>query len=153
MEWIANLAASHWMVLGLSLLAIEAALGIGYLLGPGLAALEMAVLTWLLPLSPNAQLLGFAILSIVATYAYVRYFKRKPGEKDSATGLHNRTAAMLGQETRLSEDVSGNARIAFGDTLWRVRSNQAISSGTLVVVSAVEDDVLVIAQAATQPNG
>lgn len=144
MDWILNLTASHWMVLGLALLAIEALLGIGYLLGPGIAALVMAALSGLLPLGTNGQLFGFAVLSIAATYAYVRYFKRKPGESDNATGLHNRTQAMVGQETLLSEDVTGNARIAFGDTLWRVKSNSTINSGTRVVVRSVEEDILVI---------
>ena len=144
MDWILNLTASHWVVLGLALLAIDALLGIGYLLGPGVAALVMAVLSAILPLGPNGQLFGFAVLSILATYGYVRFFKRKPGETDSATGLHNRTQAMVGRETLLTEDVTGNARIAFGDTLWRVKSNHTIRSGTRVVVSSVDGDVLVI---------
>lgn len=144
MEWIMNLTASHWMMLGIALLAIEVVAGIGYLLGPGLAAILVAALSWLLPLSANAELLSFAILSIVATYAYVRYFKRQPGETDSATGLHNRTASMVGQETQLSEDVAGNGRIAFGDTLWRVKTNQPLPQGSWVVVRDVDDDVLII---------
>lgn len=144
MDWITHLSASHWMVLGLALLAVEVVAGIGYLLGPGLAALLLALLSWLLPLSPNVQLLSFAIGSIAATYAYVRYFRRKPGETDSATGLHNRTASMVGRETLLKEDISGNARIAFGDTLWRVKTHQALTQGTTVVVTAIENDILII---------
>ena len=144
MDWISHLNASHWMILGLALLALEVMVGIGYMLGPGLAAIVVAILTWLLPVPPNVQLLTFAIGSLIATYAYVRYFRRKPGETDSATGLHNRTASMVGRETVLTQDVSGNARIAFGDTLWRVRARQALTAGSAVVVTELEDDVLII---------
>lgn len=143
MEWLYQLTPTQWLVFGLVLLALEVAAGIAYLLGPGIAAIAVAAVHWAVPLSPAGQLVLFVIGSIVATFAYARYFKN--GENDSAAdGLHNRLHSMVGKETELTGPVNGNDRIAFGDTLWRVRSEQPIAAGQKVKVTAVDIDILVI---------
>jgi len=143
MDWLYNLNAGHWLVIGLVLLALEVGAGIAYLLGPGLAALFVALIHWLYPLSPIAEIVLFVVGSIVATFAYARFFRNKSDEA-AADGLHDRLKGMVGKETQLSAAVQGNDRIAFGDTLWRVRSEQALAAGTKVRVTDVDIDILII---------
>ncbi len=143
MEWLAQLSPAHWLGIGLLLLAIEVGLGIGmgYLLGPGMAALLVALIAWLLPIGNNVQAVLFVVLSLLTTWSYLRYF-RTDRSNDAASGIHNRTASMLGKETRLEEGIEGNARIPFGDTLWRVFAHQPIATGARVKVIGIEDAIL-----------
>lgn len=146
MTLLADLGASHWLVLGLLLLAAEAGIGIGYLLGPGLAALLIAVVALLFPGSAEVQLFLFALASVAITIAYIRYF-RDNADQQAAEGLHDRTASMIGHETRLAAGIEGNARIPFGDTLWRVFADRPIATGKKVRVTSVTDGILQIEEA------
>jgi len=143
MEWLESMTAAHWLILGLVLLALEVGAGLAYLLGVGLGAIAVAAVFALVPLSPLAQFTLFAISSVIATIAYARFFKNRDSDA-AADGLHNRLLGMVGNETTLTGDVHGNERIAFGDTLWRVRSDKLISAGSKVRVVGVEDDILLI---------
>ena len=143
MEWLDSLAPAHWLILGLVLLALEVGAGLAYLLGVALAAIIVAGLLAVFPMSPLAQFCLFAAGSIVATFAYARFFKNQDIES-AADGLHDRLHGMIGKETRLSADLHGNDRIAFGDTLWRVRSGSTISSGKQVRVVDVDGEILLI---------
>ncbi len=143
MEWLESMTAAHWLILGLVLLALEVGAGLAYLLGVALGAIIVAAVLALVPLSPLAQFTLFAISSVVATFAYARFFKNRDSDA-AADGLHNRLHGMVGKETTLTGDVHGNERIAFGDTLWRVRSDQPISAGNKVRVVGVDDEILLI---------
>ena len=145
MDWLYNLHAGHWLAIGLVLLALEVGAGVAYLLGPGLAALAVALIHWLYPLGPFTEITLFVIGSIVATFAYARYFRNKTTDA-AADGLHDRLQGMVGKETELAQAVKGNDRIAFGDTLWRVRSEHALAAGTKVRVTGVDIDILLIEQ-------
>jgi len=145
MDWLYNLHAGHWLVIGLVLLALEVGAGIAYLLGPGLAALVVALIHWVYPLGPLAEIVLFIVGSIAATFAYARYFRNATVDA-AADGLHDRLQGMVGKETQLAAAVHGNDRIAFGDTLWRVRSEQALDAGAKVRVTDIDIDILIIEQ-------
>lgn len=139
MEWLQSMSAAHWLILGLVLLALEVSAGMAYLLGVGLGAIVVAAVLAVLPLSPLAQFTLFAISSVITTFAYVRFFKNQDSDA-AADGLHDRLRGMIGKETRLTSDLHGNERIAFGDTLWRVRTDGPISAGSKVRVVDVDVD-------------
>ena len=143
MEWLESMTAVQWLILGLVLLALEVGAGLAYLLGLGLAALIVAAVLALVPLSPLTQVVLFAVSSIVATFAYARFFRNQDIES-AADGLHDRLRGMIGKETVLTADLHGNERIAFGDTLWRVRAGTPIDSGKKVRVVDVDGEVLLV---------
>lgn len=147
MEWLESLTAGQWLILGLVLLAIEVGLGLAYLLGVGLAAIVVAAVLTIVPLSPLAQFTLFGVGSIIATFAYARFFKNN-GTESAADGLHDRLRGMIGKETRLSADLSGSSRIPFGDTLWRVQVARPVSAGNKVRVVDVQDDILLVEEIA-----
>ncbi|MEM7217130.1 MAG: NfeD family protein [Pseudomonadota bacterium] len=144
MEWLDNVSSTHWLGFGLLLLILEVSFGIAYLLGPGFAALIVALAVWQTELTPSEALVLFGVLSVITTWAYARYFRHSP-DSGAADGLHDRTRSMIGKETTASDVIDGEARIAFGDTLWRVRSTgPAIAAGSRVRVEGVDDDVLLV---------
>ena len=149
MSWLAELGATHWLVFGLVLLAAEAAVGVGYLLGPGVAALLVALLV-LNGFGAEVQWFVFAVASVAFSWGYIRYF-RNAEDHAAADGLHDRTSAMVGKETRLATGIEGSSRIAFGDTLWRVYAAEPIASGRQVRVTGVEDGVLQVEDADKTP--
>lgn len=141
--WLSNLSPEYWLAFGLLLLALEVGAGIAYLLGPGLAAILVALVHWFYPLAPLPQILLFTLGSIVSTFAYARFFRH--GASDAAAdGLHDRLRSMIGKEAVLASAIDGNDRIPFGDTLWRVRSGGPIGAGTKVRVTDVDGDFLLV---------
>ncbi len=143
MEWLESLTAGQWLILGLILLALEVGAGLAYLLGVALAAIVVAAVMAVVSLSPLAQFTLFAVSSVIATFAYARFFKNQAVDS-AADGLHDRRRSMIGKETRLTADLHGNERIAFGDTLWRVRADLPIDTGKKIRVVDVDADILVV---------
>ena len=63
----------HWLGLGFVLLAIEVLGSVGFLLWTGIAALEVGLLLLVWPFGWQAQLLLFAVQSLLTTWAWWRW--------------------------------------------------------------------------------
>jgi inner membrane protein len=135
-----------WGVLGLVLLAAEMATGTFYVLWFGVAALIIAILTWLMPsMSVAVQLFLFSILSIGSLFVWRSYYKK--------TETHSRVGQAQGEEIgrvgTIIEPVSAmqNGRIQFtqgvmGSREWDAVANEAIEAGKQAIVVAVEGNSL-----------
>lgn len=135
-----------WGAIGLILLAVEMATGTFYVLWFGVAALLLAVITWLAPnMSQAAQLFLFSVLSIGALFVWRTYYKK--------TSLNSRVGQAQGEEIGrvgvIIEPVSAmqNGRIQFaqgvmGSREWTAIANEAIEVGTQAIVVAVEGNTL-----------
>lgn len=132
----------HWLALGLALMVLEMLAPSTYFLWMGLAAMGVGVLLWLMPtLSPDVQLILFALLSILAIVLGRRYLKRHPIETDRPT-LNVRGAQAIGRTLTLdSPIVNGVGRAHMDDTLWRVLGPD-LPAGTRVEVIGVEGTAL-----------
>ncbi|WP_028116452.1 NfeD family protein [Ferrimonas senticii] len=139
------LAPWHWLVLALLLLALEALGAGGFVLGAALAAGLMALLLWLLPeLSWASQLILFAVAAVAFSVAYWRFF-RGFNQRTEQPQLNDRAAQLVGRRITLAEPLPvGDSRLQLGDTLWRVRSEQAIAAGTAVTIHGSDGMVLLI---------
>ncbi len=146
MELFSEITAYHWIALGLILLTAEILGTAGFLLGAGVAALGMgAVLAMVPDMALGWQIVLYAISSIVATIVYFRLF-RDAQRKDQAPMLNRRSRRLIGHQFMLEEDVAlGVAKVQIGDTLWKVRTDQPLSKGTLVEVVDAKRMSLVIA--------
>ena len=67
----------HWLGLGFVLLAIEVLGSVGFLLWTGIAALEVGLLLLVWPFGWQAQLLLFAVQSLLTTWAWWRWQHRR----------------------------------------------------------------------------
>ncbi len=111
----------HWLALGLALMILEMLAPSTFFLWMGVAAMGVGALLWLMPgLSPDVQLILFALLSILAIVLGRRYVKKHPIETDRPT-LNVRGAQAVGRILTLDAPiVNGVGRTRMDDTLWRV---------------------------------
>ena len=136
---------THWVWLGLAaLLAAAETLVPGvYMIWLAAAALVTGGLAWALGLGWAAQLLAFAVLSIIAVLLGRAILKRQPPASESP-GLNRRAAAMVGMEFILGEPiVDGRAHVRVGDSSWVVRGPD-LPAGTRVRVAQVDGNYLVV---------
>ena len=135
-----------WAAIGFILLAAEMATGTFYVLWFGIAALIVAVLTWLMPeISISMQLILFAIISISTLFIWRTYYRK--------IETHSRVGQAQGEEIgrigSIIEPVSAtqNGRIQFaqgvmGSREWVAIASETIPTGTQAVVVAVEGNAL-----------
>jgi membrane protein implicated in regulation of membrane protease activity len=135
-----------WGAVGLVLLAAEMATGTFYMLWFGVAALIVAILTWLVPsMSDSVQLFLFAVLSIGSLFVWRTYYKKT--SSDSRVGQAQ--GEEIGRVGTIIEPVSPMqiGRIKFtqgvmGSREWAAVSNQTIEAGAKAAVVAVEGNSL-----------
>ncbi|SHI09769.1 NfeD family protein [Ferrimonas marina] len=141
---LASLSPWHWLILALVLMAFEALGTGGFLLGIAIAAAALAALTPFVELGWASQLALFALGSLLFTVIYWKGFRRF-NEQTNRPDLNNRAAQLVGRSFTLEQDLAaGDGHLMVGDTRWRVRSEQPLSQGTLVVVSGYDAMVLLI---------
>lgn len=140
-----DLSSWHWLILAALLLIGEMLGAAGFLLGAALSALLVAGLVALQWLSGwQGQLLWFSLAGIAFSLAYWKLFRRF-NHQSQAPLLNDRAAQLIGRQLELSADlVAGEGRTLIGDTLWRVKAEQPLSTGTVVRVVATEQMVLLI---------
>ncbi|CCN48114.1 putative Nodulation efficiency, NfeD [Vibrio nigripulchritudo MADA3029] len=135
----------HWIALGLVLLCGELLGTAGYLLWIGISAILVSIVKLLLPMSWELQWVCFAVFSLVTTWLWWRYQHKKDVLDDKATDLNQKDKQLVGQITRLEEDIqAGRCRIRVGDTTWSAVSEKALTAGTTVKVTSVNGIILTI---------
>ena len=135
-EWVVQLGPWAWIIAGVVLLVLEIFVPGGVLLWFGVAGILTGLAAFFQPIDWPFQFLLFGVLSIVLIVAWMRYFK--PPEVPSDRPLLNRrTASLMGSEAVLDEPiVSGNGRMAIGDSVWRVAGPDLPAGSRVRVVGA-----------------
>ena len=132
----------HWFALGGLLLIVE-------LLAPGMFFLWMAeaagvtgVVLWLWPwLSLEYQVGLFSVVSVVSILL-VRRFLLGRGTGGDNHGLNQRTAHFVGNVFVVEEEIrNGEGRVRIGDSVWKVRGEDA-KAGSRVKVIGTDGIVL-----------
>lgn len=144
MELFTELSAWHWLSLGILFLVAETLGAAGFLLGLGVGALLTALIASVLPsMSWQAQLLCFAVLSIISTWVYWSRFRNINQATDQPL-LNTVEARLLGKSATLLEDTQGGrGKIQVADALWAVQlEGEELSAGDQVKVVAVDGMVL-----------
>ena len=130
--------ATRWMMLGIVLLGVELATGTTYILWVAAAAILLAVVTFILPISWTTQFIIFFILSVILLvlgHIYVRP-KFKGGEP---ADLNDRARTMVGEPVKAVADFEfGKGRVSHGDTQWAaalISGKEAKAGDQLRIVS------------------
>ncbi|HAS62045.1 MAG TPA: hypothetical protein DCS35_05405 [Vibrio sp.] len=135
----------HWIAFGLALLAAELLGTAGYLLWLGISALLVGVLLTWLPISWQLQWVSFGVFSLVTTWLWWRRQLKSDSQGDEQRDLNQKTKQLIGQSILLEQDIpAGKSRIKLADTTWSAYSEQALSAGTIVKVTAIEGIILFI---------
>lgn len=145
MEYFQDLQSWHWLTLSFLMFGLEALGAAGFLIGAGVGALLMAVVSYIFPdMGWQGQLMGFAISSIVFSVLYLKLFRRFNDTTD-APDINKRAEQLLGRRMMLEENLpTGQGKIQIGDTLWKVESPSPLQAGVLVEVLGADEMTLKI---------
>ena len=138
----------HWVLLAIVLIAGEALGAAGFLLGAVMAALELALISYIWPdLTWQQQISLFAVLALFCSVWFWYRFKNF-NQTTNQPQLNDRAAQLIGGEYALTQTMTGGqGKIQVGDTLWRVESDTNLSAGTQIKVTGRRNTVLLIKKA------
>ena len=130
MRW--EFATTVWALVALGLIAAEVLAPGAFMLWLGIAAAVTCAIVFAFPGLPLvAQMLAFAVLSIVSVVAYRRLF-RGAGRESDRPSLNRRAEQMVGHVVPLVMPiVDGRGRVQIADALWDVEGPD-LPAGTRV---------------------
>jgi membrane protein implicated in regulation of membrane protease activity len=145
-DFLNSQPAWHWWALGAVLLGLEMASTTQYLLWPGIAALLVGVLRFIIPgMDGTLCLILFAVLSVAATLAW----KRSPwGRNDSIqhpTLNRGRSNQYVGRLVKAAVNFSGGrGAVLVDDSRWNavVIDGSAPVAGDMLEVAEADGTVL-----------
>ncbi len=141
-----SFGAVHWLVLGLLLLTAEMATGTTYLLWPAVAAFITAILAFVGVGNWIVEMGVFAVLVICLTWLGRPMVQRWRNE-GAATGLNERSAALVGGTGVVANFANGVGSVRVQDTVWRAVSEDALTPGEPVVIAGVDGATLKVKRA------
>jgi len=142
MEWLQLTEYWHWWALGVVLVILEVFSPGVFLLWLAIAAGLVGLVMLAYPALPvAAQLLTFALFSVVSILLWRGYLKRHPTQSDQPL-LNRRGEQYVGRVFTLDAPlVNGTGKIRVDDSIWKVRGSDC-PAGTRVRVTGVDGVVL-----------
>jgi membrane protein implicated in regulation of membrane protease activity len=133
-ELVISLGVWNWLILGALLLALELIAPGMFMMWLGIAALLVGIISFAVDWSWQAQLVAFAVFSLVSIPAW-RHFARKVEAPGDSPFLNNRAAGFVGRVFTLERPIVGGVgAVRVDDTWWRV-SGPDCPAGSRVRVS------------------
>lgn len=133
-----------WLTLGGLLLAAEMLGTSGYLLWSGLAAVAVALIEWLLPISWTSQGIVFAVMTLFSAFFWHRWMRYRESSQVANT-LNQRGNQLMGMQLTLDNALkNGLGHVRIGDSSWRVQADSDLPAGTPVIVTGVVGITLMI---------
>lgn len=118
LAFLEGLKASHWMLFGIGLGALELMTGSTYILWPAVAAIIVAAGAFLLPLTWQLQVLLFVGLSLVLL-VLGHYYVRPMSKSGEPQDLNDPSRTMVGLRVKAVSDFEiGRGRVQVADTQW-----------------------------------
>jgi membrane protein implicated in regulation of membrane protease activity len=143
---ITHLAWWQWLVFAVILAALETFLPGAVAIWFAASAAVIGLLLIAIPIPWQIQLIGFAVMGVVAMLAYLNYRKKHP-EKDEQPALNQRGVQYIGSELVLVDAIEqGSGRAKLGDSVWKVAGPE-LPAGARVRVTGVNGAVLVVVPA------
>ncbi|NTJ44011.1 NfeD family protein [Agrobacterium larrymoorei] len=143
---VADLGPWSWWILAAILLAAELVAPGVFLIWIGAAALVVGAISLAFwesaPWSWQAQLVVFAILSVIFALLGRRYYENKSATDEPF--LNQREASLIGRTSTLQEPIlEGRGRIRLDDTWWPVQGEDA-PAGTRVRIASAHGRTLTV---------
>lgn len=139
----------HWLVLGMTLVALEMFIPTFTALWFGVAALVVGILLWFMPnWSPAAQMLTWAMLSIMSAILWFKYLKPLSVDRTKAGLSREAVIGQVGFITVVPQDSQvGTVRFSLpvlGADEWLCRSEEPLELGERVRVVDILGNELVV---------
>jgi len=145
LDFIRDLGAWAWWVGGALLLAIEIVAPGNIFVWFGIGAILTGAVALVTDISWQAQLILFAVLSLILVIVGRRYFGRASASEEPL--LNERATRLVGESYVLGDPIVGGAgRVKIGDSMWRL-TGPDLPSGTKVRIVGHDGAVLRAAKA------
>lgn len=145
MEFLRDLGAWNWFILGAVLMLLEVFAPGAFLLWFGFAAIATGLVALALDMSWQIAILLFLAFSVVAVFLARRFSPREAASDNPF--LNRRAEALVGRILVLEEAIeAGIGRARVDDSLWRVTGPDT-PAGTRVRVERVDGMMLVVSRA------
>ncbi len=132
-EMFVTLGTWNWLIFGVLLMALELLAPGIFLFWLGLAAFLVGMLSFIVALSWQVQVLLFAVFAAAAVPIWRRVAQQKPGANPNPF-LNRRSDALVGRVFTLDRPiVDGEGIVRVDDTVWRV-SGPDVAAGTKVKI-------------------
>ena len=146
----ASITYWHWWALAAILIAFEIIVPTFYFLWPGIAAILVGIVLFIIPsLGWDAQVVLFSVLAVVSTVAWKKFAPESFASAKPHPTLNRRAAQYAGRWARAAGDFSGGrGAILIDDTRWSAMTadgSDPHAGETLVVVGA-EGTVLTVSK-------
>lgn len=143
MNFLTQLGVWNWFILGGLLLAVEVLVPGAFMLWLGLAAIATGVISFILPLTWQIQIVVFAVLSVISVLIGRKIQPGAHVDSDKPF-LNRRHDAFVGRVFTLEEPiVQGSGRVRVDDTTWRVTGPDC-PAGTKVKVERADGAMLIV---------
>lgn len=137
MAWMESLDTHWWWMI------FAVLLGIGEIILPGIfliwiavAAAVTGIISFILPISSAVQMVIFALLCLLATWAGRRWYADNPVESSDPL-LNDRVARLIGEVVTVVEPIeNGRGRVRVNDGVWSCRGSDAPVGAQVRIVSA-----------------
>lgn len=145
-----NIEVWQWLVLGIALCVVEIFIPSFTVLWFGLAALFVALLASLLPLSTSAELFIWALSTCVLAVAWFRYFKPRMRDKTKAGLSREAAVGQIGTIIRPSVDgehARGTVRFSvplLGEDEWPYICETQLQAGDRCKVIDILGNALLV---------
>ncbi len=135
----------NWFTLGIILIILEMLLPGMFLMWFGASALIVGVITLIIPMSMNAELILFAITSVLSVITVILIMRRVAPNSQS-TVTHNlnqaRGSELIGSVFTLNSDITNNeGKLKIGDSVWLIKGDNA-ETGTQIEITRIENNTL-----------
>jgi hypothetical protein len=150
--WLWEIEFWHWWALAVFLVAVEVFVPSTLLIWPAASAVLVGALLLIDPAFDwRYQLLIFAVLALVTTLIWFRYWvRRHPGESDHPT-LNVRGRSLAGRRAHLDEgSADGRGRMRVDDTWWSYATEDGkdLPAGTTIEIVGHDGNLLTVRKAA-----
>jgi membrane protein implicated in regulation of membrane protease activity len=131
-----TLGTWNWLILGLVLVGVEVLAPGVFMLWLGLAALLVGLLSFVIDMHWQMQILLFAIFAAAAVPIW-RSLARRGRSETSNPFLNRRTDALVGRVFTLEKPIQdGAGTVRIDDTIWRVTGPDAPAGSRIRIVKA-----------------
>jgi hypothetical protein len=142
-QWLVSLGAWNWFILAALLMVVEILAPGMFMLGLGSAAVLVGIISLSVSLSWQAQLITFAVLSLVMLPIW-RMFAWRTAHPEDSPFLNRRNEGLVGQVFTLDKPiVNGIGAVRINDTVWRVIGPDC-PAGSRVRVARADGPSLVV---------
>lgn len=132
-----------WAIIGLALAALEMLVPGVYLIWLALAALAVAVLSFVSGPPLAMEVIAFVSLSLIFVFSAKRWLRERPIVSSDPL-LNNRAGRLVGETALVTQAIeSGAGRVKIGDSEWTARGSDAEVGERVRITGSRGTDLLV----------